>query len=228
MQVLPLLAVTGDDHDLVVRLQAGEEAAFVTLVDRYHRALIRVAAAFVPGQAVAEEVVQDTWMAVVRGIARFEERSSVKTWLFHIVANRARSVGPRERRDITVSVSDDAPDPFERFTPDGAWVDPVAEWAEELERRHDATELARKVVERLDHLPPAQRQVVTLRGRRRAPGERGVRRHGDHRRQPAGTAAPGTSTPATSHERRVGSLTSCPFVGSVAAGISCAVMRWRC
>ena len=60
-----------------------------TLVDRYHRALITFAAAFVPGQAVAEEVVQDTWMAVVRGIARFEERSSVKTWPFHIVANRA-------------------------------------------------------------------------------------------------------------------------------------------
>ena len=89
MQVLPLLAVTGDDHDLVVRLQAGEEAAFATLVERYHRALLRFAASFVPGQAVAEEVVQDTWMAVVRGIARFEERSSVKTWLFHIVANRA-------------------------------------------------------------------------------------------------------------------------------------------
>ncbi len=163
MQVLPLLAVTGDDHDLVVRLQAGEEAAFATLVERYHRALLRFAASFVPGQAVAEEVVQDTWMAVVRGIARFEERSSVKTWLFHIVANRARSVGPRERRELTIAASDDTPDPFERFTPDGAWVDPVAEWAEELERRHDAAELAQRVVARLDQLPPAQRQVVTLR-----------------------------------------------------------------
>jgi RNA polymerase sigma-70 factor (ECF subfamily) len=164
VQALPWLAVTGDDHDLVVRLQAGEEAAFVTLVDRYHRALLRVAAAFVPGQAVAEEVVQDTWMAVVRGIARFEERSSVKTWLFHIVANRARSVAPRERREVPIAGDDDdGSDPFERFTPDGAWADPVAEWAEALERRHDAAELARRVVARLDQLPPAQRQVVTLR-----------------------------------------------------------------
>jgi RNA polymerase sigma-70 factor (ECF subfamily) len=158
-----LLAVTGDDHDLVVRLQAGEEAAFVTLVERYHRALLRVASAFVPGHAVAEEVVQDTWMAVVRGIARFEERSSVKTWLFHIVANRARSVAPRERREVPLHSTDDEPDPFERFTPDGAWVDPVAEWAEELERRDDAAVLARRVVDRLDDLPAAQRQVVTLR-----------------------------------------------------------------
>jgi RNA polymerase sigma-70 factor (ECF subfamily) len=156
--------VTGDDHELVVRLQAGEEAAFVTLVDRYHRALVRVASAFVPGQAIAEEVVQDTWMAVVRGIARFEERSSVKTWLFHIVANRARSVAPRERREVPLQHGDDdGPDPFERFTPDGAWVDPVAEWAEELERRDDAAALARRVIDRLDELPAAQRQVVTLR-----------------------------------------------------------------
>jgi RNA polymerase sigma-70 factor, ECF subfamily len=87
-----------DDAELVARLQAGDEEAFVTLVDRFHAPMLRLAANYVPNRAVAEEVVQDTWIGVVRGIERFEGRSSLKTWMFRILLNRARTTSDRERR----------------------------------------------------------------------------------------------------------------------------------
>ena len=80
-----------DDAELVDRLRAGDEAAFVDARARYHAPLLRLAATFVGSRAVAEEVVQDTWLAVVHGVDRFEGRSSLKTWLFRIVVNRART-----------------------------------------------------------------------------------------------------------------------------------------
>jgi len=94
-----------DDVELVARLRAGDEDAFVTLVDQYHTTLLRVAATMVPSRAVAEEVVQETWLGVVRGIDRFEGRSSLRTWLFHILVNsragdrlsRRCAVAPRAR-----------------------------------------------------------------------------------------------------------------------------------
>src|SRR5205085_7872988 len=126
-----------DDSDLVARLQAGDEQAFVTLVDLYHAPLLRLASTFVPSRAVAEEVVQDTWLGVVRGIHRFEGRSSLKTWLFRIVVNRARTAGVRERRETPTDRPDEPAVPPERFNAAGGWTSPPAAWsgdAEEPER----------------------------------------------------------------------------------------------
>ncbi|MGH3577536.1 MAG: RNA polymerase sigma factor, partial [Mycobacterium sp.] len=89
-----------DDGDLLARLRAGDEGAFVTLVTRYNGSLVRLARAYTPNDDVAEEAVQDTWMGVLRGVDRFEGRSSFKTWLFRILVNRARSAGVREPRHL--------------------------------------------------------------------------------------------------------------------------------
>ncbi len=86
------------DGSLLRRLRDGDEQAFVALVERYHSSMLRLALSFVSSQAVAEEVVQDTWLAVLRGLDRFEERSSLRTWLFTILVNRARTTGVREAR----------------------------------------------------------------------------------------------------------------------------------
>ena len=88
------------DAALLVSLRAGDEDAFATLVTRYHASLKRVARAYVSTEAVAEDVVQETWLAVIDGLARFEERSSLKTWMFHILANKAKTRGARERRTV--------------------------------------------------------------------------------------------------------------------------------
>lgn len=145
------------DADLVDRLRAGDESAFAALVRRYQPRMLRLAEATVGNRAVAEEVVQDTWLAVVRGVERFEGRSSLKTWLFHILLNRARSAGGRERRAGTVGVDED------RFTWYGGWADPPEPWSERAEERVTAEKLAHRVHELLRELPPAQRQVVLLR-----------------------------------------------------------------
>ena len=150
-----------DDVELVARLRAGDEDAFVTLVEQYHTTLLRVAATMVPSRAVAEEVVQETWLGVVRGIDRFEERSSLRTWLFHILVNRARTTGAHERRRGAAPL-EPAVDPS-RFGRDGHWVDPPAPWPDEVDDRIVAGELAARVRARIAELPELQRQVVTLR-----------------------------------------------------------------
>ena len=152
-----------DDAELVERLRAGDEAAFVTLVDRYHSPLLRLATTFVPSRAVAEEVVQDTWLAVVRGIHRFEGRSSLKTWLFRILANRARTTGVRERRHTPVDLELTPAVAPERFRPDGRWVDPPVPWTDEAEDRIVARHTVELITGHLDELPEAQRQVLVLR-----------------------------------------------------------------
>src|SRR5689334_20581111 len=88
------------DAYLLAALRAGDEAAFAALVTRYHASLKRVARAYVSTDAVAEEVVQDTWLAVIAGIDRFQERATLKTWVFHILVNKAKSRGKRERRIV--------------------------------------------------------------------------------------------------------------------------------
>ena len=93
---------TADEDELVRRLRDGDEQAFVLLVQRHRVAMLRLARTFVASTAVAEEVVQDTWLAVVRGIDGFAGRSSFKTWLFQILVNRARSTGVREQRSVTI------------------------------------------------------------------------------------------------------------------------------
>jgi RNA polymerase sigma-70 factor (ECF subfamily) len=149
------------DVELLERLRAGDEAAFVTLVTRYQQPMLRLARTMVPTAAVAEETVQDAWMGVVRGIDRFEGRSSFKTWLFRILANRARTAGSREPSHAPLdALHTVAPD---RFTSAGQWSDPVDRWVEESEDRLDAATWAPILRDALDGLPDRQRQVVLLR-----------------------------------------------------------------
>lgn len=147
-----------DDGALVARLQAGDEAAFGLLVRRYQPQLLRLAEATVGSRAVAQEVTQDTWLAVVRGVDRFEGRSSFKTWLFHILLNRARTTVGKEQR-----AGRPAEDVGERFDATGAWADPPEPWSDRADDRLVAAQLADRVRELLPRLPDVQRQVVLLR-----------------------------------------------------------------
>jgi RNA polymerase sigma-70 factor, ECF subfamily len=154
------------EHFLVRALAAGDERAFDELVGRYHRSLVRLARNYVRSEAVAEEVAQDAWCAVVTGIERFEGRSSLKTWLFSIVVNKARTRGERERRTMpfsAVAAPDDDGAPIEdRFGPDGTWSAPPRAW-DDPERRAISLELRDELREALTELPERQRLVVTLR-----------------------------------------------------------------
>lgn len=149
------------DVELLNRLRDGDEEAFVTLVARYQQPMLRLACTMAPSQAVAEEAVQDTWMGVVRGIERFEGRSSLKTWLFRILANRARSAGSREHRHAQLD-SLHSVDPT-RFDADGNWADPLQPWADDADNRLDAATWSPVLKSALKELPPHQRQVVMLR-----------------------------------------------------------------
>ncbi len=151
-----------DDRQLIQRLRAGDEQAFAALVHRYQDAMLRLASSFVPNAAVAEEVVQDTWVGVLRGIAAFEGRASFKTWLFSILVNRARSTGARERRSVAIGDAEPAV-AGSRFGPGGHWADPPRHWAEDADDRLSADKLADRIRSAITELPGRQRQVVTLR-----------------------------------------------------------------
>jgi RNA polymerase sigma-70 factor, ECF subfamily len=155
------------DAELVARLRAGDEQAFAALVGRYHGPLLRLAATFVPNRAVAEEVVQETWLAVLRGIDRFEGRSSFKTWLFRILVNRARTTGSKERRSVPVDLASELGSgptvAAARFGVDGHWTAPPASWSDDVDRRLDAEAPARALRAGLASLPPLQGRVVHLR-----------------------------------------------------------------
>jgi RNA polymerase sigma-70 factor (ECF subfamily) len=157
-----MLSGMNPDSDLLLRLRAGDERAFAVLVDRYHEPMLRLATSFVPSRAIAEEVVQDTWLAALRGLAAFEGRSSLKTWLFRILVNRARSTGSKEQRSVPVADPQPAVDPA-RFGGDGGWADPPEHWIEAAERRMEAGKLADRVRAWIDELPARQREVVLLR-----------------------------------------------------------------
>ncbi len=156
-------SVEDPDAALVDRLRAGDEAAFRALVQRHHVRLLRLAESLAPSRAVAEEVVQDTWLAVVRGIDRFEGRSSVKTWLVRILVNRARTAGARESRSVPLDPRPGPAVPIDRFASTGAWATPPTPWAEEAEDRVVAERLAARVRASLPELPAGQRQVLLLR-----------------------------------------------------------------
>ena len=157
-----MLSVMDPDSELLLRLRSGDEQAFVNLVARYHEPMLQLAASFVPNRAVAEEVVQDTWLAVLRGLDGFEGRSSLKTWLFRILVNRARSTGTREQRSIPVADPEPAVDPS-RFDASGGWGDPPERWIEAAEVRMQAGKLADRIRARIGELPARQREVVLLR-----------------------------------------------------------------
>jgi len=159
-----------DDAVLVKALAARDSDAFAYMLDRYHVALVRLAQQYVPSRAVAEEVAQETWLAVIEGIDRFEQRSSLKTWLFRILINIARSHGVKENRSIpfattTALEEEPAVDPrrFRRgLRARGAWKRPPHPWSEPEQRAVDA-ETLETIRSAIDRLPPDQREVITMR-----------------------------------------------------------------
>jgi RNA polymerase sigma-70 factor (ECF subfamily) len=158
------LAVQPVETSVVEALRAGDEAAFRSLVAEYGPSMLRVARMYVGSQAVAEEVVQEAWVAVLNGIDRFEGRSSLKTWIFRILTNIAKTRGQREGRSIPFSslAPDDehAVDPG-RFAENGQWASPPRSFGPE-ERL--LSEEAMAVVEAaIAELPPSQAIVITMR-----------------------------------------------------------------
>lgn len=158
-----------DDHALVQRLRAGDEAAFAELVDRYDRQLRRLARTFVRTDALADDVVQETWLAVINGIDRFEERSSLKTWVFRILVNRAKTRAVREARQVpfsSLATAEDQEGPAvdpSVFDGNGAWTAPPAQLDVEPETQLLASELRGRLAEVVDTLPEQQRTVILLR-----------------------------------------------------------------
>jgi RNA polymerase sigma-70 factor (ECF subfamily) len=162
-----------EDARLVEGLRAGDDAAFAALMREHGGAMLRVAQMYVSSRAVAEEVVQEAWLGVLKGIGRFEGRSSLKTWLFRIVANTAKTRGVREARSIPFSAlageGEDEPsvdpDRFlgagERFP--GHWALPPESWAGIPEGRLLARETLEVIEREIERLPPAQRAVITMR-----------------------------------------------------------------
>jgi RNA polymerase sigma-70 factor (ECF subfamily) len=151
-----------EDDELVARLRAGDEQAFVALVSRHHAAMVRVAGSFVSSPAIAEEVVQDTWLGVLRGIDGFAGRSSFRTWLLRILVNRARSTGVREHRSVAVGDAGPVVD-RSRFDASGAWMSPPQHWVEDSDDRLLAEGVADQLQTALGELPARQREVVVLR-----------------------------------------------------------------
>ncbi len=164
-----------EDRDLLTALRRRDEGAFASLVETYSSALVRVAMTYVRNRAVAEEVVQETWLGVIRGIERFEGRSSLRTWIFRIAANIAKTRAERERRSVPFSalrLTDDADEPAvepERFLDashdalGGHWAAPPARWDTIPEERLRSKDTLACIRDAIETLPPAQRAVITLR-----------------------------------------------------------------
>ena len=163
------------DAELVDGLKRRVETAFVTLLERYQGQLLRLALVYCRTRDIAEEIVQDTWLAVIQGIDRFEGRASFKTWLFQILVNRARTRAVKEGRSLSFSsIADEAETPGvpavppERFrTADDPWPNnwalPPHSWGESSDARLLAAETMELVNQAIAQLPPAQQQVITLR-----------------------------------------------------------------
>lgn len=157
------------DRELLERLKAGDEDAFMTLVDKYGPLMLRIALSHVRTRAVAEEVVQEAWLGVLKGIDRFEGRSSLRTWILRIVANTAKTRGAREARSTPYSslapegdepsVDPDrfrgASDPYP-----GHWWTPPDDWPEEALLGRETLQV---VTDAIAALPPAQRAVISMR-----------------------------------------------------------------
>jgi RNA polymerase sigma-70 factor (ECF subfamily) len=155
--------------ELVAALQAGDEQAFAALVDELGPSMLRVARMYVSTPAIAEDVVGETWLGVISGIGRFEGRSSLKTWIFRILTNRAKTRGEREGRSLPFSslgggADDDGPAvDADRFREDGAWISAPSRWSELPESRLVGKETIGVAKAAIDALPEAQRSVITLR-----------------------------------------------------------------
>jgi RNA polymerase sigma-70 factor (ECF subfamily) len=165
---------TPEDLQLVQALRAGNEVAFMMLVERYGPAMLRLALMYVPTRAVAEDVVQEAWLGVLKGLDGFQGRSSLRTWIFRILVNTAKTRGQREGRSIPFS-SLWSPDPEsepavapERFRPAGDrladnWLEKPASWEGVPEDHLLSRETLDRITESIDLLPPNQREVIRLR-----------------------------------------------------------------
>jgi RNA polymerase sigma-70 factor, ECF subfamily len=154
-----------DDHDLLERLRAGDEQAFEAFVARHDGALRRVARTFVRSQAAADDVVQETWLAMLRGLEGFEERASLRTWLFRILVNRARTRAGQEARNLPFSAleREDALLFEPGFGADGRWLSAPPRLDADPESRLLSSELQGHLLEAVNDLAPPQRLVITLR-----------------------------------------------------------------
>jgi RNA polymerase sigma-70 factor, ECF subfamily len=155
---------------LLSRLRAGDERAFEALVARHYATMLAVAMTYVKGHAVAEDVVQETWLAVIEGLERFEGRASLRTWILAILVNKAKTRGVREARTIpfTALESDEPAVPGERFRgPDGPspgwWREPPRAWHAAPDAVAQDRETLKVVVRAIGELPPAQRAVIRMR-----------------------------------------------------------------
>ncbi len=166
---------SADDLRLIEQLRSGNEEAFVSLIDRYHTAMLRLAMVYVTAPAVAEEVVQETWMGVLQGLGRFEGRSSLKTWMFRILTNCAKTRALREGRSIPFSSlpeldTDHLEPPVDpdRFLPadqqwPGHWISFPLDWREMPEERLLSQEMRACIDKAIEALPPGQREIIILR-----------------------------------------------------------------
>jgi RNA polymerase sigma-70 factor (ECF subfamily) len=165
-------ATFADDADLVARLRAGDERAFEWLVERHHAMMLSVARTYVKTRASAEEVVQDAWIGVLKGLDRFEGRSSLKTWIMRILVKTALTRGVREARSVPFSSLGGAgeepavgPERFrgasEAFP--GHWNRYPRDWRSVPEEALVGHETLGVALEAIDRLPEAQRLVITLR-----------------------------------------------------------------
>ncbi|HUZ40098.1 MAG TPA: RNA polymerase sigma factor [Acidimicrobiales bacterium] len=151
-----------DDAALLDNLLGGGETAFSELVRRYHP--VKVARYYVGSVASAEDVAQDTWIAVIKGIEKFEQRSSFKTWLLRICVNRARTSGVKEHRSIPVDPNESGPSvAAHRFDQGGFWSDPPVPFTDAVDARLDNAVILDAVRHAIDTLGEPQQAVVTLR-----------------------------------------------------------------
>jgi RNA polymerase sigma-70 factor (ECF subfamily) len=168
----PASAPRSDEAALLARLRDGDEQAFGELVDRHYATMLAVARGYVKSRAVAEEVVQEAWLGVLKGLDRFEGRSSLRTWIIRIVVNIAQTRGAREARSIPLSSlapeGEEAAVEPERFRGPqeafaGHWRQYPANWELLPEQSVFGRETLDVVMRAVTALPPAQRQVIALR-----------------------------------------------------------------
>jgi RNA polymerase sigma-70 factor (ECF subfamily) len=157
---------------LLERLRAGDEAAFEALVARHYGTMLAVAQTYVKGRSVAEEVVQEAWLGVIKGLDRFEGRSSLKTWILSILVNLAKTRGTREARSVPFTAlagegDEPAVDPDRFRGPNesypGHWRAFPSDWARSAAAAVEDKETLRVVMGAIADLPPAQQTVIRMR-----------------------------------------------------------------
>lgn len=162
------------DAQLIAALRDGDDLAFASLVERYQASMTRVAMLYVGSRMVAEEVVQETWIGLLKGLGRFEGRSSLKTWLYSILINRAKTHAQREKRYAQLSLDEEIKEGETAISPDrfraaddpvlpNHWISAPEDWREIPEDRLISTELLERIKAAIEALPPNQQLVITLR-----------------------------------------------------------------